>query len=247
MRDRLRPAIARTRRERRERHHLAARRAHDRPRDVLGRVAIALGLREDAVDPAEAVEVVHVVAAQVDLQRVEDVVTGRRASWPWCGRSSTAYCGTLARNVVTDAAQLARTRWPRRSPRCATARDPTRLPPATSCDLELEAAGRAEPADRRRIQGRRRRALEDRGELRRTCAKIASSDCSARRALVPRRERHEHEADVRLRRAGEDVEAAEARPVARRPGVASRIFSTCWRHRARCARATRRREAGPRR
>ena len=64
-------------RHRADRHHLARRVARFQPRDVLRVLPeTAVGLRDHLVGAAEIVEVVDILRAEIDLQRVEDV--GRR-------------------------------------------------------------------------------------------------------------------------------------------------------------------------
>ena len=63
--------------ERAERHHVAGEVAGFEFRDVLGaKTKIGVGLRGDLVGAAEAVEVIHVERAQVDLQRVVHLAQG---------------------------------------------------------------------------------------------------------------------------------------------------------------------------
>ncbi len=159
MRDVARAGHARQRHQRRERHHLAALRARPQPRYVLGlRAQVALRLGIHAEQTTEAVEVVDVEAAHEDAERLEDVVhrhaegLGLRAievdehlrhAGPE-GGEEVAQLGRLVAGL--DHALRHR-------------RELLDVAAAPVLELELEAAGAREPADRRRVQRDHARAL----------------------------------------------------------------------------------------
>jgi hypothetical protein len=75
-------------------------------------------------------------------------------------------------------------------------------------ELELEAAGARETADRRRVE-RQHPGLGDRRQLRTHLGKDGVEGEPLLLALAPGRQAHEHRADVRWERHGQHVEAAE--------------------------------------
>ena len=80
-----------------ERHHLAGGVARPQLRDVLGAIAERrVGLRDHLVGAAEAVEVVDVRRAQIDLHRLEQLGQ-RRCPAPW--PSSRSIVGVELRHV----------------------------------------------------------------------------------------------------------------------------------------------------
>ena len=144
--------------------HLAVFVAHIELADIVGAAApVRLGLDIDPVDPAELIEIVHVVGADIGVQHGEDVVD-----------ADTFDLGTLAididedlRRVRPEGAEHARQLRPRvgRDDQAAQNGGERLWRPAFGIlKNELKAPRAAEPRDRRRNEGKDDRA-RDGGEL----------------------------------------------------------------------------------
>ena len=143
--------------ERAERHHAAGRVAHVELVEVGGRGArVLVGLQRHAERVAEQIEVVDVERAEIDLQGVEDV-----------GQVEAEQLRLRAVEVVEELRRRGRKRGEQRlrvelglfarrgDQRLRRVVERGAAGAGEILDLELEAAGRAETVDRRRVEAQR--------------------------------------------------------------------------------------------
>ena len=183
-----------------------------------------VGLHVDLPGAAEAVEVVDVERAEVDLQRVEDLAHRHaHASWPWSRSMSRYSQGVLARKLVNRPCRpgvvVAVGDDRRRRPLAASSRP---MSPRSSID-DLEAAGRAQALDRRGAEDVDQRR---RGSRRWNCSLQLGGDGVAGQvaaaAVVEVVEHDVHRAEVRARWRSAGATGRRWRPCARRPASRGR-------------------------
>ena len=138
------------RNQRAHRHQVVGRRAHLEPQDVVALEAMLLiGLGADLVDAAEGVEVVHIGGAEIDRQGFEDVgdrhvqharlvAIDLEEQLGARGREGREHAGQAGR-LIGLAHQLV-----------GDAEDAAHIGAVAFLKLQLEAAGIADAADRRR-------------------------------------------------------------------------------------------------
>ena len=160
----LRPGARLHLQQRRQRHHLAASRAHLQLADVVGaRAELRVRLHAHRIGAAEPVEVVDVERAEIDLQRVEHV--GHRDAE--LARLGAVDVGIELRHVDLVAGEQAGELRRRRGlgqERLGRLVERLVAEAGAVLDLQLEAADRAEPLHRRRREHRDEGFL-DAGEL----------------------------------------------------------------------------------
>ena len=220
------PDVALERDQRRERHHLAALRAHPEPLHVLGaRAQVALGLREDAEDAPEAVEVVD-VEPPMNAWSVSKTSLDATPSVLRLGAVEVdADCGAFGAEGREERCELGGAS-PRSMMRCVTAAELARSSPPAVLELELEAARRA----RARGSAAGSKAKTARPGSPRAAAHVRED--RVERLLLARRARPRARASRTPSRSsgagsGQRVEAAEEDRRRRCRACPIRIFSTC--------------------
>ena len=194
--------------ERGQRHHVAIAVARLQDADVFRmRTERCVRLYPDLIHTAEAVEVVHVQRAQIDLHRVENIRHGHTELLGLHTVEVDIELGHVDLVVRERRAQLRRLRsllqkCLRGAVECAIAQC------ATVFQLHLETAERTQAKHRRRREHRDERALHGRVLLVQRTGNRASRECLAL-AFVKRLERHEHNPRARRIRKAIDRQARE--------------------------------------
>ena len=200
-----------------------------------------LGLQYDPIDAAELVEVVDVERAELGLQGGEELVQRHALLLRLVAVDVDPDLRHVGLEGGEDVAQLRAAGWPATISARSAAASSCEIAAPRVLKLEVEAAGGAEAADGRRIEGDHVR-LRDRGELAADALQDALRPGARRVALEPRLQDGEQHAAVGRGGAGEEAVAADGDDAADAGRMPCRMSLTCVHHLAGARQRRRRRQ-----